>query len=470
VRARQPGFNATLANEDRRAAWHRNLAEAHYGLGNAGDNIAECKRTLALLGWPVPAKRVGTIASLLRYGASVAACSVLPSRVYKVEAPAERKRTQIAAMAAHRMANAAFTEQDAILTVLGSVMSMRLAIRTDPFVNSARCKGGLGIVLGMSGLKKQAVALFERSIAEAESIEDFEGLTYAHYARALFHAANGGHWAEVDADVERALELADRLGDVQERQITLVIAATSRYLRGDFEESCVLYDRLLETAIPRRHHQHVAWAYDTQSRARARQGRFEEAIETSQRFHALLPKLQDDDIADFNVALGAVFFPVFVGEWAEAVANLARAEKAIVSLRSPFWALTITLDLFGDALELMGREGTERVERRALDHAERVFLKGLAWYARRVPNAGAVALLHSGRAALRQGRHSKAARLAKASLNRAYLLANPFDAARARLLLAEIDDKATEAAREHARAAAEVFERCGAVPYLRRCE
>jgi hypothetical protein len=227
---------------------------------------------------------------------------------------------------------------------------------------------------------------------------------------------------------------------------------------------------LLETAIPRRHHQHVAWAYDTQSRARARQGRFDEAVEASRRFRALLPKLQNDGVCEFNAALGAVCFPVFLGDWAEAIAKLADAKTAIKSLSSPFWALTITLDLFGDALELMGREDAARVDRRLVDDAERVFLKGLSAHARRVPNAGAVALLHRGRAALRQRQRGKAKRLANAALDRANVLGNPFDAARARLLLAEIDNKATEAARAHARAAAEVFGRCGAVTYLRRCD
>jgi hypothetical protein len=168
--------------------------------------------------------------------------------------------------------------------------------------------------------------------------------------------------------------------------------------------------------------------------------------------------------------LGAVCFPVFLGDWAEAIAKLADAKAAIKSLSSPFWASTITLDLFGDALELMGRENTARIDRQIVDDAERVFLKGLSAHARHVPNAGAVALLHRGRAALRQSRRGKAKRLANAALDRASVLGHPFDAARAQLLLAEIDDKATEAARAYARAAAEVFERCGAVAYLRRCD
>jgi class 3 adenylate cyclase/tetratricopeptide (TPR) repeat protein len=468
-RAAMPSFDASLAGADRRAVWHRNLAEAHYGLGNAGDNIAECKRALSLLGLAVPAGRAAGFLALLRHGVAAASWSVLPRRFSIVRTETERKRVQTAAMAAHRLANAAWMENDTQLTFLGTVMAYRVAIRTDPFVNSARCTAALALVLGLSRLAKRAKASFERSIAEAESIEDYEGLTYAHYARALYLATVGGHWAQVDADVDRALELTEKLGDVQETQITLVIAAMSRLLRGDFHASGAFQDRLLELAIPRRHHEHVAWAYEGRSYSLLRQGHFEEATDCARRSRALLPRLQVGGVSLLNAALGAVFVPAFNGDWDDAVAHLPEAKNAIEALHVPFWAATISLDLFGDALDDMLRLPAGRFDAATLRDVELVFVKGLSSHARRVPNASAVALLHRARAAQRAGRRARAVRLASSALERGKKLGCPFDSARARLLLAQLDGARSNLAREHLDAAAGEFEHCGALPYLARC-
>ena len=371
-------------------------------------------------------------------------------------------------MAAHRIANAAYTQQDPLLTVLGCEMAVRLAIRTDPFVNSARCHGGLAVLLGLSGMTKPSVALFERSIQEAESLDDLEGLTYTLYSRALVNAGLGGNWDQVDADVERAFELAERLGNIQEQQVILIIAAGSHNLQGDFEGSYRDLQRLLDTALPRRHQQHTAWAYDMQAWVRARQGRFEEAAERAGRFLALFPEVKGDGVSVLNAAMAAVYVPAFLGDRREAVANLAEAERAIKALRAPLWAEVLPLDVFGDALDELQRQTSGGRDAKAIERTERVYLKALTSHARRMSNSGAIALFQQGRAALRSGRPAKAERLAKAAFRRATELGCPFDVARARLLFVQIDGGGSQTAKEHARAAATEFEHCGAVGYLNR--
>lgn len=468
-RANDTEFDAALAGSDRRAAWHRHLAEAHYGLGNAGDNIAECKRSLALLGISVPSRRLATTLALFRHGAVATVRSMLPRRLYEARTETERVRARIAAMAAHRMANAAWTEDDIHLSFLGTVVAYANAIRTDAFVNSARCTAAMGLVLGVSRVVKPAEALFVRSIREAESIEDLEGLAYAHYTRALYLATVGGHWAKVHVDVERALELVDELGNVQERQISLVVAGMSCLLAGDFNRAGDYYARLLESALLRRHSEHVVWAYEGGTYALLRQGRREEAMDSAQRWRAVLPRLQVGGVSLLNAALGAVFVPALAGHPGEALAHLDAAKEAVQALRVPFWAATITLDLFGDALDVLLSEPPGQIDVESLRVVERVFVKGVGAHARRVPNAAAVALLHRARAESRAGRDKRAIRLARAALDRAVALDAPFDAARARLLLATLGDTGPDGARAHLDAAAESFERCGAEPYLAQC-
>ena len=51
----------------------------------------------------------------------------------------------------------------------------------------------------------------------------------------------------------------------------------------------------------------------------------------------------------------------------------------------------------------------------------------------------------------------------------AAVLGSPFDVARARLLLAELDEARSDNGRTHLAAASAEFARCGAAPYLARC-
>jgi hypothetical protein len=394
---------------------------------------------------------------------------LLPRGVYEVRGETERKRVQIGAMAAHRMANAAWTEDDMQLTFLGTLIAYSFATRTDPFVNSARCTGAMALVAGLSRLPKPAAKLFERSIAEAESIDDLEGLTYAHYTRALYYATIGGNWRQVALDVERALDLTDKLGDVQERQITLVIAGMSRLLHGEFAAAGVAYRRLLDSALPRRHHEHVVWAYEGLTYSHLRQGHWEDAAETARHAHALLPRLQVGGVTVLDAALRAVFVPALTGEPDAAIAQLPVARKAIEALHVPFWGATMALDLFGDALDALLSLPPGEIDSAPLRAVEPVFVKGLSAHARRVPNAGAVALLHRARAAKRAGRGGRAVRLARSALERAVALGCPFDEARARLLLAELGDGGPGGALAHLEIAAAELERCGAAPHVTRC-
>jgi len=468
TRGEAPGVDAMLADADRRAAWHRNLAETHYGLGNVQENVAECLRTLELLGWHVPTSRIAAMPTLMRHSASFAVRSLLPAFFPKAVSANERKRIELAATAAHRMANAVYTETDPLRTVLGSVMAAAIATRTEAFVNSARCYSGIAILLGVSRISKPADAIFDRCIETAETLNDLDGLVFALYSRALVGAGVGGRWEQVERDVQRAAELGERLGDVQEQEITWIIASGSRTLQGDFEGGYVAAQRLLDSALRRRQHQHAAWAYDMQCWARCRQGRFDEAAEREAHLFALLPKVMNDGLSRMQGALSAVYLPAFLGDYDRAVSHLDEAVRAIEAFSTLLWAETLPYDHFGDALEVLLAQAGGSADEQRLARAQRAYQKRLAWHARRVPNATAVALLHKGRAALRAGRRSKATRLALAALRHATRLDMPFDGARACLLLAEIDGGESEAAKSQLEQARTVFERCGAREYLRR--
>jgi class 3 adenylate cyclase/tetratricopeptide (TPR) repeat protein len=468
ARASASGFDTSLAAPERRAAWHRNLAETHYGLGHVAENIAECRRTLSLLGWPVPETPFATARATLRHWTLLALRAAFRPDARKTASAAEKRRTEIAAMAAHRMANAAYTEQKPVLTVLGTAMGARLAMRTDPFVNSARCWGGLATILGLGGMSKVADRLFDRAIREAESLDDLDGLVYALYSRALVNAGIGGRWERIDPDVERAFEAATRLGDVQEQEVTLIVAGGSKNLRGDFEGSYADVQRFLDTALSRRNHQHVAWAYDMQAWARVRQGRFEEAAERSGKFLECLPLVKSDGLSEMHAALAGVYIPAFEGRVDQALQNLQNAEHVLAGFKSPLWAETVPLDIFGEALDALFRDAPDASARKRLLRAERIYLKALSGHAKRIPNAGAVALLHRARAALRAGGRRRAKRLAEAAYRRATELDSSFDLARSLLLLCEFDDGDRAAFEARLRDAREIFERCGAGDYLQR--
>ena len=191
----------------RRARWERQLADAHYPLGELDLVVVHGRRALAWLGRPLPESGAGWLAQL---------SADLPRQLFHRLLPAsalthdetERALEGEAAMANQRLAVRFYYNFDALPMIATSLRAVNFAERAGGTVSAAATYGMLGMVVGISKLHRlgNVYADLARDVGCASG--DRAGLVFALYAKAAWRMGDAA-WSEVRGLCREALDLGN---------------------------------------------------------------------------------------------------------------------------------------------------------------------------------------------------------------------------------------------------------------------
>jgi len=428
----------------RRAGWERRLGEACFALGDLAGCATHTESSLARLGRPLPATRLGLT---LRVAAGVA--RRLWSHVVGVTAARRRVGPLVdAALASARMTSCYFFRGDSLALVGAALSAVNLAERAGTDVPIAEIYSQLGYIAGLARLHRVATAYFSRGRDTAEATRDPIGLGRVHYTEAAFHVGIGGWGAARDA-ANHSLEIALALRNPQEAEIAHTILGHVEFATGEYEASRRSAVTLHDSAHARANSQHEAWGLYTQARAALYLGELDDAIRDFERAMVLLAGRADHAS---HVLCGGMLASALAraGEPARARAMADATTERIGSRRPPVFTISEGFIGAADAYLELARRGDRDAERAAA-----VALDNLVRLARVFPIAAPAASTLSGMYALQRGAPRRAARALQRGLALAERLAMPYDQAVAHRGLAAV------AGGDHAEQARRLFTRLG---------
>jgi class 3 adenylate cyclase len=438
----------------RQAAWRRRLGEAQSYLGESERSAATLETALAELGRPVPSSRLGwsiEIARQLERQLRRRSSRWLQPRV---RPPDLRAQEQVRALT---VLGAIYYVLDRPLPFIATLLSAaNAAERAGPSQVLATAYADMGNVAGILPWHALARTYGRLALATADAVD--EPVTTARVlARVGIYRGSVAHW-QVD-ELERSMQIADRLGDAWQWEESAIVLSVHHYHRGEFERCEALGRGVCERARRSRSFLHLLWGLTTEAQSSLLLGRPERAAalcreaiahldadgapdrDSAIKAHGLLvaasERLGDRDgafaslaaVADLVKRYGRVGYQSFPGSSAMAEFYLARWEG-------------------GEALP----GGVAAAE------PARWACRYLTGYAKRFAPAAPRALLFQGRADWICGRRDSALAAWRRSLASAARLGQPFDEALAHAELAGRLGAGDERC-EHASRATELFER-----------
>ena len=279
-------FTEALARDDgdgldsgplRRARWERQLGEAYYAQGNSAWARVHLERAVDLLGFPVPASRMGyrlaAIGQLLRQFLHRALPRLF---VGKGAAPVEGRGTRDegrekksdssslvprleAARCYEGLTRIYYLNNARIPCLHGSLRALNLAESAGPSPELAHSYANASVVFGLLGLRGIADAHARRAAETAERVNQLTCTTYVLEVTGL-HWYCAGCWEQARAAFSRAAELAESISDVRRWDEVLVPLAMIPFHHGDFRTSASIPLRLLASARRRGILQVQCWA------------------------------------------------------------------------------------------------------------------------------------------------------------------------------------------------------------------
>lgn len=405
----------------------RGLGDACFSLGDLARAAAQGRRALSALGHTLPQAPLGALVALGREG--------LQRLSSPPPDPGAREHLEEAALAAQRVAEAAYYALDVPQLVAASLLATSLAGRAGHSAKVTRASAMLGLVCSSLRLPARAAALGDGAIARARAAGDRGSHCFALYARsaALCTAADLALAWDVGT---RALAEAESLGDLHEVALAEACVGNAAFFLGDLAASLKPFARIEALAQRASLSQLGSWGLYGQARALVHLGDLDRALALTRRAGEALRGVGDEASnqivlglqASAEVGLGATDA---ARATLERLAGRARAAPGAIFALAPGYSAAAGAAL---ALHRGGQRGALALAREAVGW--------LAGVARGNAVAEAPAALWAGRVALAEGRR----RAGERSLRRAIELAS----ARAMrleegLALASLSDPASQA-------------------------
>jgi tetratricopeptide (TPR) repeat protein len=256
------GINAVTADADAAstgagttALWRAQIGEAQVALGQHVDARAHLAHALRELGHPVRRSPAGLASAV---------AAQLGRQVYHRIRAIRTNRTApqaiLAAAAAYeQLGYISYSAGEVLGGIHAALTMLNLAERVAPSPLLARSYAGLSLAASLAGPRALADVYERRALAVAEGLHDPATEAHVLWVAAL-RAGGEARWDLVEAAAERALALAERVGDGRLCVMTLSTRAGGAVLRGDLE-AALRYGHIgLETAFARGNRLWEAWS------------------------------------------------------------------------------------------------------------------------------------------------------------------------------------------------------------------
>lgn len=259
----------------RLARRERQLADAHYALGDMAATVEHAARALRWAGLSAPTSSGGWAKSLLA-GIPAQIAHRLAPRAFVARGEEERELHREAALAMQRLSQR-FYFLDAVAMVAGSLWAVNLAERAGGDVQVATPYGMLGMTLGIGHLPALSRRYFALARAAAAETGDDDGLVMSLYAEATCLSGEGAFPA-ARALLARALEVSAQTGNRAERETVETVIANADHLTGRFGEAKRAFLSLIRSARESGNQQHLAWGLYGAARSMIPLGEVDAAI------------------------------------------------------------------------------------------------------------------------------------------------------------------------------------------------
>ncbi|WKZ41265.1 MAG: adenylate/guanylate cyclase domain-containing protein [Anaerolineales bacterium] len=295
-----------------RAHWERQLAEAHYGLGELPHSLAHLKRALNILGWKTSDKGFGMIASLLGEAIKQVRFRINPKPIEDAPLPSYLDNTETArllegAMAFVRIGQIYFQMNQPVMLISSVLSGLNLAERSGLKSPSlVRSYASMCVVSGVLPKHDWATAYRDRSHVMGRDVNDLPALSYALAGCAIYELG-AALWDDGIKSIREAIEIDARIGDMRHYDESKSILSIMLFHQGEFDYGLETIPEVLERATRRKDVIPQVWSHTLRAEIILRQskaGTLAEAIEGYETSLKLLE--QNIDLASDIRASGAL--------------------------------------------------------------------------------------------------------------------------------------------------------------------
>ena len=436
------------------------LSEAFYRLGDLKTCRVHSERALRHFGQHVPRGPAGWIGAAIWQGLVRGAQTIARMRARNAAArpvASEIARVQL------RLTDTFFYSLDLGGILWSSIRVVNQCEPAGPLPELAQGYAILALLAGAAGTHRLATRWARRALTIAEGTGIPRNVAWIRSRLAVYHVAEC-RWAECEAGVRHAAEVAERVGDQRLWEEARTQYALLAVYRGRFEESLALFREVQRLSRRSGNQQIACWGTIGEGGALCRLGRDEDGVrilvealaaidEQTMRAEAItgfgilaLARLRTRDPAGAfeaaDRAVGHIRTMKAVAYWTQP--GIAGAAEVLLSLLAVGWAPTPAVRA---RLSTQGREAVLAMRR----------------FARHFPLGRPYAALWSGTAAWIAGRARRAHRLWERAIALAEQLGTPYECARAHLEVGRYLPTDSPDRLHHLHRAEELFDKLGSV-------
>lgn len=274
----------TESTPGRRAAWHRQLAQALFGLGRVEGVEAEARKAFELVARRLPLHPLGWTGLALATTTRRVLGGLLPGRsVAARQRDADARRDELeGARAAALLAESAYFVNAPEMMLASALLAVDMSERAALPAPVSTAYGMLAVVLGMARMRATATRYLHRARTIAEEAGDPYQQGVAWFYAAIYHGCLGDWSASLDAS-RRALAITDALGAYMLSGRLLTIVATNALYTSEYAKTRAWMETMRSRAERLANVQQVGWSGNVVSVADLHQGRYGQAIENAER-------------------------------------------------------------------------------------------------------------------------------------------------------------------------------------------
>ena len=459
-----------------RAALARKMAVVYHGSNRLEESRAQFKQALDIVGFPMPASRLGLIAGSARQILRQAMRRLLPTLFLRPAPDGRLPAIREATLAYERLSYLLYVGGEALATQFATLASANLAETLGPSPEMARGFSVMGVAAGWAGAHSVARFYLRRALEVAQMTEEPHALASVLEMKAVYHTG-AGRWKEAMSDGKEAAGIHSQIGLLRSLEECLGTLAVANYLQGRFSDAMRLGRRLSDSASERGDLQSELWGLCFEALGSLRLAAAADLVET----HTLLERAQrrleryQRPVRPDHILVHGALAQVHLRRGDESLA-LEAAESAVGTIETTWWPNTF-YNLEGYAgvplvalavWEAGARGGRLQESEREMRELAEAGCKGLGRYARSFPHARPRALLYQGWCDWLSGKEGRAYKRWMESLTAAERLAMPYEEGLAHREIGRRLPASDPGREEHLRRAIDIFNQLNAAWDLER--
>ncbi|MEM1007429.1 MAG: hypothetical protein AAGJ35_00360 [Myxococcota bacterium] len=250
-----------------------------------------------------------------------------------------------------------------------------------------------GLVFGFFQAHRLADWFFKRGMHTAQEAHDLESELFFRYGRATYLLGFNRDWDVFFDDLEKGLQLSNKLQRQHEQAICRMLRAAGCLFRGDFAASQRETKLFLDSAYETENRQHQCWGLFLEATLQTFQGAYQEATQSTQKLLTLSKEIDDS----FSVMLSSALHAFALARTAntsatqeQARTQLCNTAQRLAQQKAPVWSVNLAFFLVAQGYLML------RVRRlqdaHTLDRELRRFALQFRLYLWLVPNGRALYL------------------------------------------------------------------------------